>query len=45
VEEYVIKIISKSHKLNGMSFEIKDEWVGTLLLAGLPDEFKPMIMG
>jgi len=45
VEEYVTKIISTSHKLNGMSFEVRDEWVGTLLLAGLPDEFKPMIMG
>jgi len=45
VEEYVTKIISTSHKLNGMSFEVKDEWVGTLLFARLPDEFKPMIMG
>lgn len=46
VEEYVTKIISISHKLNGMSFEVKvDEWIGTLLLAGLPDKYKPMIMG
>lgn len=29
-----------------MSFEVKeDEWIGTLLLAGLPDKYKPMIMG
>lgn len=28
-----------------MGFEVNDEWVGTLLLAGLPDEYRPMIMG
>lgn len=45
VEEYVDRIITTAHKLNELSFEVKDEWIGTLLLAGLPDEFKPMIMG
>lgn len=44
VEEYVSTIISTAHKLNGMSFEVKDKWIGTLLLAELSDEFKPMIM-
>ncbi|KAG5885672.1 hypothetical protein JTB14_001954 [Gonioctena quinquepunctata] len=34
-----------AHKLNEMKFKVEDEWVGTLLLAGLPDEYRPMIMG
>lgn len=45
VEEYCDTIISTSHKLNAMNFKVDDEWVGTLLLAGLPEEYRPMIMG
>lgn len=44
-EEYVNVIITTAHKLNGVGFKVPDEWVGTLLLAGLPDEYRPMIMG
>lgn len=42
VEDYVNKIMSTSHKLRG--FCVGDEWLGTLLLALLPDTYKPMIM-
>lgn len=45
VEEYVNIIMTTSHKLDGLGFKVPDEWVGTLMLAGLPDEYKPMIMG
>lgn len=45
VEEYVNIIIMTMHKLNGVGFKVPDEWVGTLLLAGLPDEYRSMIMG
>ena len=45
VDEYVNRIITTAHKLDGIGFKIPDEWVGTLLLAGLPEEYKPMIMG
>ena len=45
VDEYVHKIISTSHQLRNINFNISDEWVGTLLLAGLPDSYRPMIMG
>lgn len=45
VDFYCDQIISTAHKLNEMGFEVNDEWVGTLLLAGLPDEYRPMIMG
>lgn len=45
IEEYVNKIMTSAHKLRSINFEIDDEWLGTLMLAGLPDMYKPMIMG
>lgn len=45
IEEYVNIIISMAHTLNGVGLNVPDEWIGTLLLAGLPDEYRPMIMG
>lgn len=33
-----------AQKLNGTGFDINDEWIGSLLLAGLPEKFSPMIM-
>lgn len=45
VGDYVSKIMSSAHKLNSIKFTLTDEWVGTFLLAGLPDEYRPMIMG
>ncbi|CAK1547641.1 unnamed protein product [Leptosia nina] len=44
IEEYVNKIMTTAHKLRNIGFKVDDEWLGTLLLAGLPDEYKPMIM-
>jgi len=45
VDEYVNSIITTAHKLNGIGFKVDEEWIGSLLLAGLPEEYKPMIMG
>lgn len=45
VEDYVSKIMSTAHKLRNINFEVNDEWLGTLMLAGLPEEYRPMIMG
>lgn len=45
VEEYVNKIVGTAHKLVGINFSVSEEWIGTLLLAGLPDDYRPMIMG
>lgn len=45
VEEYVNKILFAAHKLRNISFHVDDEWLGTLMLAGLPAEYNPMIMG
>ncbi|CAH2102026.1 unnamed protein product [Euphydryas editha] len=45
VEAYVNKIMSSAHKLRNINFNVDEEWLGTLMLAGLPDTYKPMIMG
>lgn len=44
MEDYVNRIISTAHQLNGIGFPIPDQVIGTLLLAGLPEEYRPMIM-
>lgn len=41
---YVTQIVETSQRLSGTGFEINDEWVGSLMLAGLPERFMPMIM-
>lgn len=45
VDVYVNKIMSTAHKLRNIHFNVDDEWLGTLMLAGLPETYKPMIMG
>lgn len=45
VDEYVNQIVMTAHKLNGLDFNVSEEWIGALLLAGLPDNYGPMIMG
>lgn len=41
---YVTQIVETSQRLSGTGFEITDQWIGSLLLAGLPEKFTPMIM-
>lgn len=41
---YVTQIIETSQKLCGTGFNINDEWVASLLLAGLTEKYSPMIM-
>lgn len=41
---YVTQIIDTAQKLSGTGFEINDQWTGSLLLAGLPDRFSPMVL-
>jgi len=31
--------------MDRLEFTVSDEWIGTLLLAGLSEEYRPMIMG
>lgn len=45
VEEYVNSITTTAHKLSEIGFNVNDEWVGSLLLTGLPEHYRPMIMG
>ncbi|GBP34381.1 hypothetical protein EVAR_7434_1 [Eumeta japonica] len=45
VEEYNNKVMSTAHKLRNINFVVRDEWLGTLLLAGVPDYYKPLVMG
>lgn len=42
--EYVTKMVENGQKLSGTGFAISDEWIGSLLLAGLPEKYSPMIM-
>lgn len=41
---YVSQIIETGQKLKGTGFEINDQWIGSLMLAGLPEKYGPMIM-
>lgn len=44
MERYVSEIMSAAHQLTVIGFEINEEWLGTVLLAGLPKMYQPMIM-
>lgn len=41
---YVKEIVTTAQSLNGIGFPISEEWIGSLLLAGLPESYRPMIM-
>lgn len=43
--DYVNCIIGTAHKLKEVGMEINNEWIGALMLAGLPESYKPMILG
>lgn len=45
VEGYVNDILTSAHKLRSAGLKLDEEWVGSMMLAGLPEEYKPMIMG
>lgn len=44
MEEFVHQVISTAHKLSGAGMKLNDEWIGTILLAGLSARYEPMIM-
>lgn len=41
---YVNQIVELGQKLKNTGFDISDTWIGSLLLAGLPEKYSPMIM-
>lgn len=45
MQSYVDSIVTNANKLKGVGFDLTDEWLAAILLAGLTDEFKPFIMG
>lgn len=45
MQEYVDQIVNTSNKLKGIGFDIDDEWIGAILLAGLTDAYQPLILG
>ena len=44
MNHYMGQMIKTAQKLTRSGFEITSEWIGSLLLAGLPDRFTPMII-
>lgn len=44
MESYISQVIDTSQKLRKTGFSIDDQWVGPLLLAGLPEKYAPMLM-
>ncbi|GBP29416.1 Retrovirus-related Pol polyprotein from transposon TNT 1-94 [Eumeta japonica] len=42
--QYVTQIVETSQRLQGTGFKISDEWIGALMLAGLPEKYGPMLM-
>lgn len=44
MEKYVNEIMSAAHQLTAIGIEINQEWLGTVLLADLPEQYQPMIM-
>lgn len=44
MESYVNQVIETAQKLRKTNFDISEEWIGSLLLAGLPEKFSPMLM-
>lgn len=44
MQTYIGQITSTASKLSCVNFEIQDDWLSAILLAGLTDNYKPLIM-
>lgn len=44
MEIYINQVIETAQKLRKTGFNIDEEWIGFLLLAGLPNKYSPMVM-
>ena len=44
MEEFVNTVMSTAHQLRGIGMKIPEDLVGGMLLAGLPESYRPMIM-
>lgn len=45
MQQYVEQLLGQSSKLRGIGFDISEDWMVAILLAGLTDDFKPFITG
>ena len=45
MQHYVDAIVGKANQLVSIGFNLTDEWLVAILLAGLDDKYKPLIMG
>lgn len=41
---YVTQTFETGPRLKGTGFNVSEEWIGSLLLAVLPEKYSPMIM-
>ena len=44
MNSYVNLVISTANQLNAIGFKMPDLWVGMILLASLPEKYRPMIL-
>lgn len=44
MEKYVSEVVNTAHQLNNTGLRVDEEWVGMILLCGLPESYRPMIM-
>lgn len=44
MQAYIGQITATASKLSCVNFEIQDDWLSAILLAGLTDDYKPLIM-
>jgi len=44
MEQYVTQIMTAAHQLTGIGLKMDEEWTSTILLAGFPNQYQPMIM-
>lgn len=44
MEAYINQVAETFQKVRRTGFKIHEEWVGSLLLAGLPEKYAPMVM-
>lgn len=45
MEDYVNRMVLLSTKVTSVGFKINDDVIASLMLAGLPSEYKPLILG
>lgn len=45
MQSYIDRVKDNSNKLNEIGFEINEDWLTAIVLAGLTDAYKPFIMG